>query len=78
MFTGYLLRTNIIPLLLLRESPMHVRLYGTFTEVRSNFSMPLKLIPTVVVGGRDDGCLAAMGPLRRWAPSVACGLPPPA
>ena len=26
-----------------------VRLYGNFTEVRSNFSMPLKLIPTVVV-----------------------------
>ena len=25
-----------------------VRLYGTFTEVRSTFSMPLKLIPTVV------------------------------
>ena len=28
-----------------------VRLYGTFTEVRSNFSMPLKLIPTVVMAG---------------------------
>eukprot|EP01046_Picozoa_sp_COSAG06_P048439 COSAG06_NODE_7243_length_2573_cov_15.697251_2_plen_210_part_00 len=38
-----------------------VRLYGNFTEVRSNFSMPLKLIPTVVVimhtkcpGGRSQ------------------------
>ena len=28
-----------------------VRLYGTFTEVRSTFSMPLKLIPTVVFIG---------------------------
>jgi len=25
-----------------------VRLYGTFTEVRSTFSMPLKLVTTVV------------------------------
>ena len=26
-----------------------VRLYGTFTEVRSTFSMPLKLVTTVVL-----------------------------
>ena len=29
-----------------------VRLYGTFTEVRSTFSMPLKLVTTVVARGK--------------------------
>ena len=28
-----------------------VRLYGTLTEVRSTFSMPLKLVTTVVADG---------------------------
>eukprot|EP01046_Picozoa_sp_COSAG06_P002748 COSAG06_NODE_100_length_24132_cov_93.237507_9_plen_89_part_00 len=42
-----------------------VRLYGTFTEVRSTFSMPLKLVTTVVHAGRAAG-RAHCTPVPLW------------